>query len=559
MRELRKLVDEMYRRARPIVEQAAGGREDNESPRSRNPFTLLHRKLSVVFGDVVADPRAPSDVAGQLNAFNRRQHERTMNVVKGLQPLRSEPWIAPVMEAFQRVNHNLIASLAPRAVSDVQRVLSEGWERGLSTRDLLRVLDERHGVTGWQAERIARDQVGKMNGLLTALRQTASGVERYRWRTSRDPRVRELHAQREGDVFSWDQPPSDGHPGMPIMCRCGAQPVMDDLLSEEGLLAIGTPGHAERVQEGMRRAVGSMLEGGGENGGFDGGQVDLFDQPSMAEIAAGLASMIAESRGIRRVRAPRTQAARQPRAPRKVQASAMSLPGRMGPVPPGQEPPLTPEEAAVADSVRAALLSEFGVTWGRIGRASPYATLKTPEALQFVRTIETSYDPRGHLAVAQATLRQLRMLKAKGINVPPFALADMAIPARSSESNAVAYAIKIPGPGGMVWRGMAVNPRVRSGDFARWKNGEPAYAFALADDQDVHEYVVRHEIGHLLERGTINSRVSRRARDEREAFAEAFAAVHGPGFSNKWALAKLSPKELALLYARADPRRPGGD
>jgi SPP1 gp7 family putative phage head morphogenesis protein len=42
-----------------------------------------------------------------------------------------------------------------------------------------------------------------------------------------DDRVRPLHADRQGLIFRWDKPPSDGHPGMAIRCRCVADPVID--------------------------------------------------------------------------------------------------------------------------------------------------------------------------------------------------------------------------------------------------------------------------------------------------------------------------------------------
>jgi SPP1 gp7 family putative phage head morphogenesis protein len=46
------------------------------------------------------------------------------------------------------------------------------------------------------------------------------------WSTQLDERVRPLHENREGQVFSWDDPPSDGHPGFPPGCRCVAAPYV---------------------------------------------------------------------------------------------------------------------------------------------------------------------------------------------------------------------------------------------------------------------------------------------------------------------------------------------
>lgn len=42
----------------------------------------------------------------------------------------------------------------------------------------------------------------------------------YVWYTRDDDKVRESHAQRQGQVFSWDNPPEGGHPGEDYGCRC---------------------------------------------------------------------------------------------------------------------------------------------------------------------------------------------------------------------------------------------------------------------------------------------------------------------------------------------------
>ncbi|MBD3661803.1 MAG: minor capsid protein, partial [Arenibacter algicola] len=48
---------------------------------------------------------------------------------------------------------------------------------------------------------------------------------KYIWRTRGDGKVRSSHADRDGKVFSWDDPPEGGHPGEAPNCRCRAEPV----------------------------------------------------------------------------------------------------------------------------------------------------------------------------------------------------------------------------------------------------------------------------------------------------------------------------------------------
>ncbi len=42
----------------------------------------------------------------------------------------------------------------------------------------------------------------------------------YIWRSQDDSRVRASHAQNDGKVFSWKNPPETGHPGEGYNCRC---------------------------------------------------------------------------------------------------------------------------------------------------------------------------------------------------------------------------------------------------------------------------------------------------------------------------------------------------
>lgn len=118
----------------------------------------------------------------------------------------------------------LQVDMADAVQADVLRAVADGQ----STADLANILSDRMRISKKRAKLIARDQVGKVNGALMRERHKSIGVTRYVWRTSLDERVRKEHSAREGQIFSWDAPPSDGHPGQAIMCRCTASAVFDE-------------------------------------------------------------------------------------------------------------------------------------------------------------------------------------------------------------------------------------------------------------------------------------------------------------------------------------------
>lgn len=133
--------------------------------------------------------------------------------------------------SWSAANARLIRSIASRHVERVAEVVEEGMRVGSRASVVARRIRETTGITARRAASIARDQVATLQGQVVSARQTRLGITRYRWRTVGDSRVRTMHRDREGQIFQWDRPPSDGHPGQPINCRCTPEPVLDDVLA----------------------------------------------------------------------------------------------------------------------------------------------------------------------------------------------------------------------------------------------------------------------------------------------------------------------------------------
>lgn len=134
-------------------------------------------------------------------------------------------------EKWSRANVKLITAMCDDHLERVADITREAMRVGSRASVVAERLQEATGISARKAKGIARDQIATLQGQVTQARQTRIGVERYRWRTVGDSRVRTAHRQREGQIFSWDKPPADGHPGVPINCRCYAEPVLDDVLA----------------------------------------------------------------------------------------------------------------------------------------------------------------------------------------------------------------------------------------------------------------------------------------------------------------------------------------
>lgn len=67
---------------------------------------------------------------------------------------------------------------------------------------------------------------------------TGRPTRHYTWRTAGDHKVRTAHAARNGQIFSWDNPPEHGHPGAEPNCRCWPEPYYGDPAVPDALLQL---------------------------------------------------------------------------------------------------------------------------------------------------------------------------------------------------------------------------------------------------------------------------------------------------------------------------------
>lgn len=134
--------------------------------------------------------------------------------------------IRPILENSIRVNVDLIKGLNADTKRRVEAVIFDGIARRRNQKYVTQQLAAAMGISQRKARLIARDQTHKLNSLLTQLRNEQLGIEAYLWKTMMDDRVRKAHRSREGKLFKWSDPPSDGHPGYAINCRCHAMAVL---------------------------------------------------------------------------------------------------------------------------------------------------------------------------------------------------------------------------------------------------------------------------------------------------------------------------------------------
>jgi SPP1 gp7 family putative phage head morphogenesis protein len=183
--------------------------------------------------DDLADLERTVKQAAQRTAdFNRQELGKQIRAAIGVDLPLNDPRFADRVADFTARNVALIKDITDDHLRRVSSLVIGGVSDGRRWEDIARDVKDRLGVDERRARLIARDQCGKFYGAVNTARQQALGVTEYVWRTSNDSRVRDEHADREGETFAYADPPEDGNPGQAVNCRCNAEPVLDNIFDE---------------------------------------------------------------------------------------------------------------------------------------------------------------------------------------------------------------------------------------------------------------------------------------------------------------------------------------
>lgn len=231
VREVDRTIQPYLNAARRAESAAASEREDAEI--NTGLFGTDFGTLRIRLGRMVREA-AVSPIVDQFGREIVKWNTREMRRILSVDLADETPALRAILAQIRRDNVALITSIADRLLDDVFRTVTESVIHGTRVETLAREIRERYSVSDSRARLIARDQTLKANASLTQERHKEAGVSRYVWSSSRDERVRPIHALLDGFVFDWSDPPitaedgSTNHPGEDYQCRCIAIPVLDD-------------------------------------------------------------------------------------------------------------------------------------------------------------------------------------------------------------------------------------------------------------------------------------------------------------------------------------------
>lgn len=176
------------------------------------------------------------EIGKKTSDFQKKQLNKQIEAAIGVSYSAIEKPIRDHVEVFATRNVELVKTVPTRYFDRLRTDVEAAFAGGMHPDTLAENFQERYDMSENDAMRIARDQIGKLNGDVNQARQESLGVENFIWRTVNDNRVRESHADLDGETFPWSDPPEDEDtgeaitPGSPIQCRCYSEPDFSDIL-----------------------------------------------------------------------------------------------------------------------------------------------------------------------------------------------------------------------------------------------------------------------------------------------------------------------------------------
>ena len=189
----------------------------------------------------IAEKMVTGQLVGQRATWREAAAESTKGrvIYQALKKETSAPAMRAAIDDILDRNYRLIKSVPPELAKRMSRLAYEKQQAGWRPEDIAREMQKMAPtLSAGRVKLIARTETAKAASALMEARCQQLGVEWYFWRSCNDERVRHSHAQMNGVLCRWSDPPnpeamfggSGGgryHPGGIYNCRCIATPVIE--------------------------------------------------------------------------------------------------------------------------------------------------------------------------------------------------------------------------------------------------------------------------------------------------------------------------------------------
>lgn len=117
----------------------------------------------------------------------------------------------------------------------LRKDIQENAFAGRRAESMIKYIQDNYQVSKRKARFLARQETSLLMSKFHETRYQDVGIQRYRWSTSNDERVRKDHKDLNNKIYDWSNPPivdrvngRRAHPGEDFGCRCVAIPILED-------------------------------------------------------------------------------------------------------------------------------------------------------------------------------------------------------------------------------------------------------------------------------------------------------------------------------------------
>lgn len=207
-------------------------------------------------------------IAEGIFSFNNSQWKKQTEQVLGFEYTTDDSFWQETRRQWANENYGHLQGYSEEHRRRIREAVNRGIRQNISTKE---IMDEIKNINDWKdnkVELLARDQTGKLNGIITKRRMQEVGISAYTWITANDERVRPKHKTMNGKIMNFDNDydyttenliirneagniidmnwvPRTGDmesgviPGEAIQCRCQAIPYWEPVIQQVDREAAG--------------------------------------------------------------------------------------------------------------------------------------------------------------------------------------------------------------------------------------------------------------------------------------------------------------------------------
>lgn len=193
----------------------------------------------------------PDEIAGKLKVekmFDRTIYKVEKEFAKSVKGITVAPQLTDHTRAriAKEYTENLqlyVKDFAQKEIEELRARVQEKTFAGERYENLVKEIEKSYGVSYNKAKFLARQETSLMMTKYKQARYESAGVNQYKWACVKMPHqqkgskyikgeVRYHHAELEGKIFSWNNPPivndkgERKNPGQDYNCRCFAIPIV---------------------------------------------------------------------------------------------------------------------------------------------------------------------------------------------------------------------------------------------------------------------------------------------------------------------------------------------